>query len=771
MMRRTFNLWKHFQLRHYIHNRFLLWCARLVCICIIYIFIVETNFLWLTGYIPGHAALSNPEVAVASELYTADSIPLGKYFRENRTPVPLSQVSPLLIKALICTEDVRFYDHHGFDLLSFFGSVASTVQGDERGGSTITQQLAKNLFRTRAASSQGLLGRIPLIRTFIYKTKEWITAFKLELFYTKDEILEMYLNTVEFGNSWYGVKVASYHYFDERPADLNLQQSALLAGLLKATSAYNPYRNATQSLQRRNVVLSQMRKYKVITAAVADSVMKLDIGLSPPGNDDSEDDNYIRHYAETLLKKWCTEHNLNLYEDGLKIYTTIDSKLQEYAEAAMHEHLSAMQQRFYEFWGKRNPWTDDQGRELPDFLENNIRRTDIYKELKKIYKGNEDSIQAALNKVKPMVVFTWKGPADVMMSSMDSLRYYTQILQGGMMCFDPFEGAIRAYVGGDDFRFFKYDHVTKSKRQPGSTFKTFAYTAAIDKGYSPCDTFIDRPVYIFYNDTETWEPKNTTWTYTYYKKTLRRALAQSVNSITAQLTEKIGWTTVADYARRLGIRSPLAEVPSICLGSSDVNVYELTNAYGTILADGIYREPQILSVIYDSDGNKIAEFKSRERRVLSSETAWLIRYMLLGCIQEPRGTSQALWSFDLFKNGNEVTGKTGTSSNNSDAWYVGMSQNLVTGVWVGTEYRSVHFRGETGQGSRLALPVFGKFLQAALRNKNPHVKTGRFPAPAVKITKQYICNYPDSAEHDSSILFHDAADTILLMQQDTTGKQ
>lgn len=768
MIKKFFAFLRNFQLRTYIHNRFLLWIVRIIALVIIYITIVETNFLYLTGYMPDHADLSNPEVAEASEIYTLDSIPLGKFFKENRTPVKINQVSPLMTKALVATEDERFYEHNGFDLISLVGSMASTMQGDERGGSTITQQLAKNLFRTRAASSQGLLGRIPVVRTVIYKTKEWITAFKLELFYTKDEILEMYLNTVEFGNNWFGIKVASWHYFQKHPSELNLQECALLTGLLKATTSYNPYHNPGQAIQRRNVVLRQMVKNSMITKAVADSVSQLALVLNRDDDDDREEDSYIRRYVEQVMKKWCGEHDMNLYEDGLRIYTTIDSRLQKYAEDAVHDHLSVMQQQFYQFWGNRNPWTDDRGNELPDFIENNIKRTAIYKDLKKKYNGNNDSIQFYLNEIKPMSIFTWKGAVDTMMSSYDSLRYYTRILQGGLMSYDPFAGAIRAYVGGDDYTFFKYDHVIKSKRQPGSTFKTFAYTAAIDEGYTPCDTYIDQPVYIAFNDTEKWEPKNTTWTYTYYKKSLRRALSQSVNSVTAQLTEDIGWEAVADYAHRLGIKSKLAVVPSICLGSSDVNVFELTNAYGSILADGIYREPQIIASIYSKDGKKIADFTAKEKRVLSSETAWLMRYMLLGCIQEPRGTSQALWSFDLFKNGNEVTGKTGTSSNNSDAWYVGMSQNLVTGVWVGTEYRSVHFRGEVGQGSRLALPIFAKYLQAALKNNHPLVKTGRFPQPTVKITKQYQCNYPDSAETGlPDSLYISNPDSVFLNERDT----
>jgi penicillin-binding protein 1A len=737
-----------FRLRKYIHNKFLLWIARIVVFIIIYISLLETNFLWLTGYMPDRYDLNNPEVAVASDVFTVDSVFLGRFFSENRTPIELKNVSPWLVKSLISTEDIRFYDHHGFDFFSMFGSAASTVKGDNRGGSTITQQLAKNMFQTRAASSQGLLGKIPGIRTLIYKSKEWVTAIKLEFFYTKEEILEMYFNTVEFGNNWYGIKVASQNYFDKRPLDLSIQESALMAGVLKATSTYNPIRNKEQALARRNTVLGQLLKYNELTSNQYDSISKLDIVLNRKAKETATGAGYIRDIVEQEMKKWCAEKSINLYEDGLKIYLTIDSRMQKYAEEAVHSHLASMQQKFDNFWGKRNPWTDDEGREIPMFIENNVRKTALYKDLKKQFKNNEDTIETLLSKRKPMKIFSWKGPVDTVMSTMDSLRYYARVLQVGMMSYDPFHGVVRAYVGGVDFRFFKYDHVMKGKRQPGSTFKTFAYTAAIDQGYTPCDEFVDKPVKIKY-DNQLWEPKNASHTFSYRRKTLRRALSQSINTITAQLTEEIGWNTVADYAYRLGIKSKLDEVPSISLGSSDVNVFELTNAYGTILADGIYREPQVIASIYDKEGKKLADFTAAEKRIISSETAWLVRYMLLGCIQEPGGTSQALWGYNLFENGNEVTGKTGTTSNNSDAWYVGMSQNLVTGVWVGTDYRSVHFRNSTGQGSRLALPIFAKYLQAAIKDKHPLVKTGRFPLPEEKITKPYLCYSPESFVVDS----------------------
>ena len=742
-----------FRFKDYISNKYLLWATRICFYLLLYIFLLESNFLWLTGYMPNIKQVQNPEVAVASELYTKDSVLIGRYYTENRTPVSLNEVAPIMLDALVCTEDIRFFKHHGFDVFALFGSFTSAAKGEKRGGSTLTQQLAKNMFETRSVSNQGILGKVPVIRTFIFKTKEWITASKLEIFYSKKEILEMYLNTIEFGNNWYGIKVAANNYFDKLPADLNIQEAALLTGMLKATTSYNPFRFIDKATERRNIVLDQLLKYKVINSTVHDSLCKRPIELKLR-NDiaDKTGDSYLRNYAGSAAKAWCDKNGYNLHEDGLHIYTTVNSKLQQYAETAMHDHLSKMQKQFNDFWGKRNPWCDEDGKEIPGFIETNIKRTAAYKALERSFQGNTDSIMSALMQPKAMKVFTWNGQRDTVLSSYDSLKYYTRLLQGGMMSWNPFTGEIVAYVGGNDPQFFKYDHVTISKRQPGSTFKVFAYTAAIDKGYSPCDIFIDKPVVILYNETERWQPRNVTWVYTNEPKTLRRALAQSVNSITVQLTEKIGWNAVVEYAHKLGIRSKLANVPSICLGSSDVSVFELTNAYGTILADGIYRKPGIISKIIDKHGNEIFTFKPEEKRALSEETAFLMRYMLQGGMQEPEGTSLALWSYNLFQNGNEIAGKTGTTSNYSDAWYVGMTQNLVTGIWTGTEYRSVHFRSNTGQGSRMALPIFGKFMEAALKNKNPEVATGRFPKPKVKITRKYQCNYAmlsDSLMNDS----------------------
>ena len=753
-----------FRFRDYIRNKYLLWATRLFAYLLVYILLLESNFLWLTGFMPNIQQVRNPEVAVASELYTKDSVLIGRYYTENRTPVSIDEVAPVMVQALICTEDVRFYKHHGFDILALFGSATSAAKGEKRGGSTLTQQLAKNMFDTRSDVNRGLLGRLPVIRTIIYKSKEWITASKLELFYSKKEILEMYLNTIEFGNNWFGIKVASNNYFGKPPSKLNVQEAALLTGLLKATSSYNPFRFIDKAKERRNIVLDQLLKYNIITSPEHEKLCATPVELkSKKYNIDDSGDSYLRTYAGTIAKAWCDKNGYNLYEDHLKIYTTINSKLQQYAETAMHEHLAKMQKQFNETWGKKNPWCDEDGKEIPGFIESNIKRTAVYKALQRNLNGNTDSISFELKKEKHMKVFTWNGPRDTVLSSIDSMRYYAKILQGGMMSWNPITGEIVAYVGGNDPEFFKYDHVTVSKRQPGSTFKVFAYTAAIDKGYSPCDLFIDKAVVILYNDTERWQPRNVTWVYTNEPKTLRRALAQSINSITAQLTEKIGWNSVVEYAHKLGIRSKLANVPSICLGSSDVSVFELTNAYGTILADGIKRNPGIISKILNSKGKVIYTFETEGKRVLSEETSWLMRYMLMGGMQEPEGTSQALWSFNLFQNGNEIAGKTGTTSNYSDAWYVGITQNLVTGIWTGTEYRSVHFRSNTGQGSRMALPIFGKYMEAAIKNKNPEVAIGRFPKPKVKITRKYQCYYPsntDSTANDS--LNSIAPDSLIL---------
>ncbi len=722
---------------------------------LVYLIALEMNFLWLFGANPSIATLRDPEYSVATELYTADSVFLGKYFLENRTPVEYDHISPMLIKALIATEDVRFYEHNGIDIRSSLGIFWHAANNETRGGSTITQQLAKNLFKTRKKSSQGLFGYIPLLRTVIFKTKELITARKIELLYNKQEILNMYLNTVDFGNNTFGIAVASRTYFNTTPDSLSVQQAAMLVGMLKAPSTYNPIRRPEATLERRNIVLSQMLKYAIITKENYDSIKQKPLGLNIRSlNADEEYGSYIRVAVANYLKDWCKETDYDIYSDGLKIYTTIDSRLQAYAESAVYDQMKKLQKRFNQQWGKENPWIDEKGKEIPQFVETIVKRSNAYKILKSRFSSNQDSIDMALNKPKKMKIFTWNGEKDTTFSTMDSVRYYLKFLHAGMMTFDPFSGYIKTWVGGIDYKYFKYEHVKQSKRQSGSTFKPFVYVTALDNGFSPCDKIIDEPISIKYTENgekKVWQPQNSDWEHTGKEMTLRRAMAKSVNSVTAQLTEKVGWNKVAAYARKLGITSPIKAVPSIGLGSSDVSVFEMVNAYGTFLNHGILTKPILVTRIVDKNGKVIKEFKAESKRVLSEETAFLMLYMFKGGMEEPGGTSQALWEYDLFANHNEIGGKTGTTSNYSDGWYMGITKDLVTGVWVGASERSIHFKseGHYGEGASTALPIYGKFMEKVYKDKLTNITQGKFPKPSVTISKPYNCTTPRDPKPDS----------------------
>ncbi|HRC32014.1 MAG TPA: transglycosylase domain-containing protein [Bacteroidia bacterium] len=746
-------------LRKVFKNKFLLWGARFILWTALYVGAMETNFLWLCGYTPTLEEIRHPDVAIASELISTDSVIIGKYYYENRTPITYDKISPLLVDALVATEDVRFYKHHGLDIYALISSMVSTAQGDQRGGSTITQQLVKNMFKTRKETNQGLLQYIPIVKTVIYKSKEWITATKLELFYSKQDILEMYFNTVDFGNNWFGVKVASQNYFSKQPLELKLEEAALLVGMLKATSSYNPIRNKKRSTERRNVVLGQMLKYDYIKQNTFDSVSALPIKLTLKQKKRSDEhDSYIRVQAENILKKWCEKYGYNLYEDGLKIYCTIDSRLQKFAEDATRDHMSKLQSQFYKQWGKQNPWRNENGGEIANFIEDNIKNTPVYADLVRQYGEKSDSVWKMLRAPKQMKVFTWSGAKDTTFSSYDSLRYYAKILRSGMMSLDPYTGYIKAYVGGIDHKFFKFDQVFQGKRQPGSTFKPFAYLAAMDCGFSPCSRMTDKPIKIRYEGGQEWEPHNANEKFSYRNMTLRRALGRSCNAITAQLTDSIGWGEVIEYAHKCGIRSKLDSVPSICLGCSDVSLFELVNAYGTILNQGIRVDPMLIVKITDKNGKMLAEFKPQFEQMVNPESAWLTLFMLMGSIQEPGGTAQSMWGYKVFDDGNEIASKTGTTSNESDGWFVGITKNLVTGAWVGADYRSVHLRYGLGQGAHSALPIVGKYLEKALHSKGTGVRTGKLSKPPVKIRKEYWCQQQDdiylrdSIRSDSTII-------------------
>lgn len=700
-------------------------------------------------------------MSVGSEVYTADGKLIGQYYKENRSPVELKNISPNLVNALIATEDVRFYKHNGVDFYSFFTSMLSTAKGERRGGSTITQQLAKNLFETRKRKSQGFIKHIPVIRTIVYKCKEWLTAFKIEHVYNKEQILTLYLNTVPFGNNSFGIKTASLKYFNKTPDKVTPAEAALLIGMLKATSSYNPIKNPDRALERRNTVLSQMQKYGYLTKIGYDTSFKSPIKLNLSYvEEDSHGDSYLRRAVEKWLDKWCKENGYNLYEDGLKIYTTIDSRLQRYAEEAVAEKMKMLQKRFNNLWGNKNPWRDSKGVEIKDFILKNEQRLPIFSLLEKKYKGDTVQIQQYFKQKKRMTVFTWNGEKDTTFSTIDSIKYYAKILNTGMMTLEPSTGKIKVWIGGIDHRFFNYDHVNQARRQAGSTFKPFAYLTALDNGFTPCDKFTDKPVTIKYKDNgkdEVWQPNNADFNFSYREMSLRWAMGKSVNSITAQLTEKVGWDKIVEYAHKCGIESPLKSVPSVSLGSNDVSVFEMVRAYSTFLNKGQKLDPILVTRIEDQDGSVLKEFTLKQEQVISPETAWLMLYMFRGGMEEPGGTSQALWEYPGLwkKDNNQIGGKTGTSSDYVDGWYMGITKDLVTGIWVGADDRSVHFTtSETGEGSHTALPIFGRFMEKVYADPKSGYTYGPFPKPWVKITKEYNCPSPrivtDTATVDST---------------------
>ncbi|MFN8437168.1 MAG: transglycosylase domain-containing protein [Cytophagales bacterium] len=719
------------------------WAVYILMGLVLFVFAIQLNFLWLFGKSPSIKKLEESKIDQASMLYSSDGVLLGKYYMENRVPVEYSKISPMLVKALMATEDTRFYEHSGIDLKALVSIFYYVAKGDNRGGSTITQQLAKNMYKIRGESSKGLLGFVPGISTLIIKLKEWITAVRLERAYTKEEILTMYLNTVDFGSNSFGIKTAAKTYFNTSSDSLKIEQCAVLVGLLKATTTYNPKSNPEKSIERRNVVLSQMQKAGVLSLHQVDSLSKLplDLNFTVEKSYDGAG-TYFRNIMNNYLKKWCEDHNYDLYKDGLKIYTTIDTRFQALAEQAVEEHMKGLQRKFDQHWKGQNPWIDAEKNEIPNFIEDAAKRTQRYKELEKKYGKGHDSVNIVMNKPYRMKVFSWSGEKDTLFSPIDSIRYYKRFLHAGFLVVDPFKGHIKAWVGGINYKYFKYDHVAQSSRQPGSTFKPFVYLTALRQGYSPCNRMVDKPFKIEYleeGEQKVWEPRNSDRKFTYDSMTLRRAMAKSVNTVTAQLTAKVGWDNVAQTAKDLGIKSPLKKVPSIGLGSSDVNLYEMVGAYATFLNNGVYTQPMFITRIEDHNGNIIHEFTPNTRHVLDPEVAWLMIHMLKGGLEEPGGTSQALFEFDLFK-GNEFGGKTGTSNNHSDGWFMGLTKQLVCGTWVGGEDRCIHFRNSAmGEGARTALPIFGRFMEKIYAQKELEIKMGYFPKPPVKIKRPYNC--------------------------------
>ena len=729
---------------------------------LLYLFMVDINFLWLFGRSPGMSSIMHPKTVQASELYSADGVLIGKYFSENRSPVTYEDINPVFWEALIDTEDERFYHHFGIDFQGVFAAFKDyVVHHDARGASTITQQLVKNMFRVRTEYSTGLLGEIPGLKMLIMKSKEWITAVKIELFFDKKEILTMYANTVDFGSNAFGIKTAAKTYFGTTPKDLTADQAAILVGLLKATTYYNPRINPQNSMNRRNVVLNNMLKHNHLTQEAYDTlkVKSVKLDFSVENNYDGQA-LYFREAVKNHLQKWCSENGYDLYKDGLKIYTTIDTRLQKYAEEAAVKQMKQVQKTFNAHWGSTNPWQDERHVEIPHFIEDLAKKTSYYKILAQKYDNNEDSINYYLNLPHKVKLFDYEqGTIEKEMSSMDSIRYMEHFMHCGFVAMEPQTGHVKAWVGDIDFKTWKYDKVT-AMRQPGSTFKLFVYAEAMNQGITPCDTRKDEYFAMKVYDAKekkevTWAPTNADGRFSGANITLKQAFAMSINSVAVRLGQECGIERIAKTAHDMGIKSHLDPTPALALGSSDVTLEELVNAYCTPCNNGKHREPVLVTRILDRDGNEIYVAPDDEQQALSTKSAFMVQQLLMGGMS---GTSSRLRGFV----GYDVTdtdfgGKTGTSNNHSDAWFIGTTPKLVCGAWVGGEYRCIHFRtGELGQGNRTALPICGYFLQSVLKDERFKQYHAKFDKPTDLSVNDYGCGGYFKAPADSDSISVDS---------------
>lgn len=728
-----------------------------VVFVILYFTAVNLNFLWLFGKSPTIHSIMHPETSEASELYSEDSVLIGKYFNENRTPVEYEEINPVFFKALIDTEDERFYSHHGIDFQGLFAAFKDILKGHARGASTLTQQLVKNMFRVRTQYSTGLLGKIPGVKILIMKSKEWVLAVELEMFYEKKEILTMYANTVDFGSNAFGIKTAAKTYFNTTPKDLTAEQAAVLVGLLKATSTYNPRINPENSIMRRNVVLDNMQKHGHLTKQECDSIKKLPLGLNYKVETVYDGKAlYFREAVANYLRQWCKDNGIDLYSAGLKIYSTLNYKMQKYAEEALVKQMRTVQRNFRNHWGDQDPWRDENHNVIPNFIEDLAKKTDHYKALSQKY-DNEDSIFYYLNQKHKVKLFDYDGEKEEEMSTLDSIRYMVKFMHAGFVSMEPQNGHVKAWVGDIDFKSWKYDKVT-AMRQPGSTFKLFVYTEAMNQGLTPCDRRLDDYISLDVmnekGELEPWRPHNANGYFTGDSIPLLAAFAQSINSVAVRVGMEVGMSNIVKTAHNMGIKSPLHDTPSISLGSSDVNLLELVNAYSTVVDDGRVHEPVLVTKIVDRHGKVIYTAKDESHQAIPYRSAFFMQQLLQGGLREYGGTSMALWRFvRKFDKSTSFGGKTGTSNNHSDAWFVGVTPGLVSGAWVGGEYRSIHFRtGALGQGSRTALPIVGYYLESVLDDPQFSKYRRKFPNPKEDIDRScYSCTYiPRPREEEDS---------------------
>jgi len=701
------------------------------------------------GPLPSFEELENPQQNLATEIYASDGVLLGKFFYENRSPVTYDQLSPHLVNALISTEDERFREHSAIDAKSLGRAIAGALTGRSAGGgSTITQQLSKMLF-TDVSSN--------IFERVMQKFKEWVISVRLERNFTKDEILTMYLNKFDFLYLAVGVKSAAKTYFNTTPDQLTIEQAAILVGMAKNPSLYNPKRFPENAFKRRNVVFGQMHRNGTISKIERDSLVTLPIDLDFKRTNHNDGlAPYFREHLRKYMKGWLKDHKkpdgteYNIYADGLKIYTTIDSRMQQYAEEAVSSYMPILQEQFYQHWDVEvfeegeevdvdgedeeekftHPPFDEALRpgQVDTLMLTAMKRSERHRKLRK-RKASEQEIEEVFNTPTQMNVFTWGGPVDTTLTPMDSILHYKYLLQTGMMSMDPQTGFIKAWVGGIDHHYFQYDHVKEAKRQVGSTFKPFVYATAIDQhNYSPCMKVSNVQV-VFEKETwgleEDWIPRNSGEKYG-GELNLKEALANSVNTVTAYLMKRVGPRKVRKMARAMGLKGRIPPAPSICLGTPDVSIYEMVGAYGTFANKGVYTTPIFLNRIEDKNGVVLDEFSPATTEVLSEEKAYVMLDLMQGVTTKGSGV-RLRWKYG-FKN--EIAGKTGTTQNQSDGWFIGVVPNLVTGVWTGAEDRAVHFRTVTlGQGANMALPIWGAYMTSVYEDADLGISKADFEGP------------------------------------------
>lgn len=677
------------------------------------------------GELPPLEELENPKTYLASEIYAEDGVLLGKYYLQNRSNTTFDELSPNLVNALIATEDVRFYDHSGIDFRRFTSAVL--FLGKRGGASTVTQQLAKNLFPRKKFDN--------VFNKATTKLKEWITAIRIEERYTKEEIITMYFNTVEFGGNSFGISSAAKTFFGTTPLKLTEVEAAMLVGMLKAPTKYSPVRNPANALFRRNTVLNQMRKYDYINNETYDTLKAKPIELKYQEEDHNDGlAPYFREHLRQELLDWCAENCFNLYKDGLKIYTTINSKMQAMAEESVNTHVKLMQGKFFEHWKGREPWG-----QYKELITAGMKRSDRYR-IMKAAGATEAQIEKAFNTPVKMKVFSYtRGEVDTTMTPLDSIKYYKYFMQAGLMSMDPTTGFIKAWVGGINHKYFKYDHVNvAAKRQVGSTFKPLVYTLAIDNGWSPCYKAPNQRV--VFEDYENYSPNNADTKYNDPEMTLFRGLQFSVNNIVMQVMKQLGPTapkSVIELARKMGIQSDLPPYPSIALGVADISVYEMVGAFSTYANKGVWTEPIYLTRIEDKNGNVVREVVPRKVEAMSEQTAYIMEKML----ERVTAHGTAAKVKYLYQVPGAVGGKTGTTQNYSDGWFIGITPTLATGIWTGFEDRAIHFRSMSlGSGSAMAMPIFGTYMKKALSDSSLVKVQQVWQAPKQPLSVEINCD-------------------------------